>query len=138
VPEVRSSGVVGIYGDTYRYHENLVHDYWNASGETKTTLRRGYCLGLRWAAGHFAAVLEELAGMTDPLDPSGGSILDNTVIFWHNEFGHDGHDNQHTRHPAIVAGGEAGLTVQMADGQRRDAETIADTLVLLHEPGEPS
>ena len=32
-------------------------------------------------------------------------MLDNTIVFWHNEFGHDGHDNQHTRHPAIIAGG---------------------------------
>ena len=112
VPDVRSSGVIGLYGDTYRYHENLVHDYWQSDGDRLTTLRRGYCMGLRWAAGHFAAILEELSTMPDPLDPSGGSILDNTVIFWHNEFGHDGHDNQHTRHPAIIAGG-GGRTLRL-------------------------
>lgn len=42
----------------------------------------------------------------------GGSILENTVIFWHNEFGHDGHDRQETRHPAIVAGG-GGRTLRL-------------------------
>ncbi len=33
-------------------------------------------------------------------------------MFWHNEFGHDGHDNQHTRHPAIIAGG-GGYTLRL-------------------------
>jgi hypothetical protein len=35
----------------------------------------------------------------------GGTILDNTIVFWHNEFGHNGHDLQESRHPAIIAGG---------------------------------
>jgi hypothetical protein len=105
VPEVQASGAAALYGSDFRFHENLVHDYWGASGSTLTTLRRGYCAGQRWAAGHFAAVLDELSKVVDPYDPSGGSMLDNTVVFWHNEFGHDGHDNQHTRHPAIIAGG---------------------------------
>jgi hypothetical protein len=105
IPEVQASGAVSLYGPDYRYHENLVHDYWGATGSTLTTLRVGYTAGLRWAAGHFAAVLDELSKVGDPLDPSGGTILDNTIVFWHSEFGHDGHDNQHTRHPAIIAGG---------------------------------
>ncbi len=105
VPEVQASGAAALYGSEFRFHENLVHDYWGASGETLTTLRRGYCAGQRWAAGHFAAVLDELSKVIDPYDPTGGSILDNTIVFWHNEFGHDGHDNQHTRHPAVIAGG---------------------------------
>lgn len=105
VPDVQASGAIGLYGADFRFHENLVHDYWGASGDVKTTLRRGYCAGQRWAAGHFAAVLDELSQVIDPYDPNGGTILDNTVVFWHNEFGHDGHDNQHTRHPAIIAGG---------------------------------
>ena len=104
VPEVQASGAAALYGAKFRFHENLVHDYW-ANGPNIETLRRGYCAGQRWAAGHFAAVLDELSKVTDPFDPSGGSMLDNTVVFWHNEFGHDGHDNQHTRHPAIIAGG---------------------------------
>jgi hypothetical protein len=105
VPEVQASGAAAIYGSEFRFHENLVHDYWGASGATLNTLRQGYCAGQRWAAGHFAAVLDELSKVVDPMDPTGGSMLDNTVVFWHNEFGHDGHDNQHTRHPAIIAGG---------------------------------
>ncbi len=105
VPEVQASGAAALYGADFRFHENLVHDYWGASGSDLITLRRGYCAGQRWAAGHFAAVLDELANVVDPYDPQGGSILDNTIVFWHNEFGHDGHDNQHTRHPAIIAGG---------------------------------
>jgi hypothetical protein len=105
IPEVQATGASSLYGNDFRFHENLVHDYWGASGSTLTTLREAYCAGQRWAAGHVAAVLEELSQVSDPLDPSGGSILDNTIVFWHNEFGHDGHDNQHTRHPAIIAGG---------------------------------
>ena len=105
IPEVQASGAAALYGPDYRYHENLVHDYWGASGSTLDTLRVGYTAGLRWAATHFAAVLDELSKIGDPLDPSGGTILDNTIVFWHSEFGHDGHDNQHTRHPAITAGG---------------------------------
>jgi hypothetical protein len=46
------------------------------------------------------------------MDPAGGTMLDNTVIFWHSEFGHDGHDNQHTRHPAVIAGGR-GRTLRL-------------------------
>jgi len=104
VPEVQASGAAALYGADFRFHENLVHDYWG-SGGSNATLREGYCAGQRWAAGHFAAVLDELSKVVDPYDPAGGSILDNTIVFWHNEFGHDGHDNQHTRHPAIIAGG---------------------------------
>lgn len=105
IPDVQASGAVGIYGPQFRFHENLVHDYWAASGSTLDTLRTGYAAGQRWAAGHFAAVLDELSKVVDPLDPTGGSILDNTIVFWHNEFGHGGHDGQETRHPAIIAGG---------------------------------
>ena len=50
-------------------------------------------------------MLDELDKTIDPLDPKGGSILSNTIVFWHNEFGHDGHDNQETRHPSVIAGG---------------------------------
>lgn len=102
LPEVAAAARAAGYAADYRFHENLVHDYWGAAGPT---VRRGYTAGLRFFASMFAAVLEELDRVADPQDPSGGSILANTVVFWHNEFGHDGHDNQHTRHPAIVAGG---------------------------------
>jgi hypothetical protein len=112
VPEVRESGVGNIYGSDYRFHEDVVHEYWDAGGDRLATLRRAYCSGLRWAGGHFAAVLEELSKVADPFDPAGGTILDNTVVFWHSEFGHDGHDNQHTRHPAIIAGG-GGRTLRL-------------------------
>ena len=112
VPEVRDSGATTLFGADYRYHEDLVHGYWEASGDRRVQIRAGYTAGLRWAAGHFAAVLEELSMITDPLDPSGGSILDNTVVFWHSEFGHDGHDRQHTRHPVVIAGG-GGRTLRL-------------------------
>ena len=105
VPDVQASGAIDIYGPEFRFHENLVHDYWGASGSTLETLRRGYTAGQRWAAGHFAAVLDELSKVVDPLDSTGGSILDNTIVYWHAEFGHGGHDNQETRHPVIIAGG---------------------------------
>jgi len=113
IPSVRDSGVVGVFGDGYRFHEDLVHSYWNASeGPTKDTIRRGYLAGLRWAAGNFALVLEALDSVVDPMDPNGGTILDNTIVYWHNEFGHDGHDNQHTRHPVVIAGG-GGRTLRL-------------------------
>jgi len=106
LPDVRTPEILARYGDdTFRFHENLVHDYWSADGDERAIRRVGYCAGLRYNASLFAAVLEELDAMPDPQDPRGGSILDNTIVFWHNEFGHDGHDNQHTRHPAIIAGG---------------------------------
>jgi hypothetical protein len=123
IPEVRASGAEAIYGADYRFHENLVHDYWGASGATLETLRVGYTAGLRWAATHFAAVLEEFDSVIDPMDPNGGTMLDNTVIFWHNEFGHFGHDNQHMRHPAVIAGG-GGRTLRLGRYLRlRDIES---------------
>lgn len=107
VPEVREAASMAGYGADYRFHENLVHDYWQATGSRRDILRRGFTAGLRWSATHFAAILDELDALEDPYDP-GRTILDNTVVFWHNEFGHDGHDNQHTRHPAVIAGGGGG------------------------------
>lgn len=122
VPEVQASGAAALYGAEYRYHENLVHDYWGAQGTMLDTLRVGYCAGLRWAATHFAAVLEEFDSILDPMDPGGGTMLDNTVIFWHSEFGHFGHDNQHMRHPAVIAGG-GGRTLKLGRYLRlRDIE----------------
>ncbi len=59
VPEVQASGAASVDGADYRFHESLVHDGWGASGDTLDILRRGYCAGERWAAGHFAAVLDE-------------------------------------------------------------------------------
>jgi hypothetical protein len=103
LPEVQAA--IGALYDagTFRYHEGLVHDYWvDGMGDAR---REGYTAGLRWNATHFAAVLEELDALVDPLDPTGGSILDNTIVFWHNEFGHGPHDLQETRHPVIMAGG---------------------------------
>lgn len=123
VPEVKASGAEQLYGATYRYHENLVHDYWGAPADKLPILRKGYTAGLRWAAGHFAAVLEELDKVLDPLDPGGGTILDNTVVFWHSEFGHFGHDNQHMRHPVVIAGG-GGRTLRLGRYLRlRDIES---------------
>jgi hypothetical protein len=103
LPEVQAA-ISALYdAGSFRYHENLVHDYWmDGMGDAR---RAAYTAGLRWNAVHFAAVLEELDAIIDPLDPMGGTILDNTIVFWHNEFGHDGHDMQETRHPAIIAGG---------------------------------
>jgi hypothetical protein len=42
VPEVQASGAAALYGASYRYHENLVHDYWGAEGAELETLRKGY------------------------------------------------------------------------------------------------
>jgi len=105
LPEVRTPAVLALYGASFRFHENLVHDYWPATGQKRSDLRTAYTAGLRWSATHFAAVLDELSRTPDPLDPTGGSVLQNTIVFWHSEFGHSGHDNQETRHPAVIAGG---------------------------------
>jgi hypothetical protein len=110
LPEVQAAISAFYDSGSFRYHENLVHDYWmDGRGDD---LRAGYTAGLRWNATHFAAVLEELDAIIDPLDPMGGSILDNTIVFWGNEFGHNGHDMQETRHPAIIAGG-GGRTLKL-------------------------
>ncbi|HEX2679017.1 MAG TPA: DUF1552 domain-containing protein [Polyangiales bacterium] len=103
LPEVQAA-ISSLYdASTFRYHENLVHDYWkDGFGDAR---RAAYTAGLRWNAALFAIVLEELDGLVDPLDPKGGSILDNTIVFSHSEFGHGGHDFQETRQPAIIAGG---------------------------------
>lgn len=103
LPEVQAA-ISALYdAGSFRYHENLVHDYWmDGMGDAR---RAAYTAGLRWNTTHFAAVLEELDAIVDPLDPMNGTILDNTIVFWHNEFGHNGHDMQETRHPAIIAGG---------------------------------
>ena len=112
VPEVQASGAAALYGSAFRFHENLVHDYWGATGTRLTTLRQGYTAGLRWAATHFAAVLDEFSKVPDPMDPNGGTMLDNTIIYWHSEFGHNGHDNQHMLHPIVIAGG-GGRTLKL-------------------------
>ncbi len=75
VPEVRTPEIYARYGDAGRFHENLVHDYWNATGTDKEILRVGYLAGLRWSATHFRAVLEELDAVIDPYDPSGAYHL---------------------------------------------------------------
>ena len=46
VPEVQASGAANLYGADFRFHENLVHDYWGASGNDKIELRHGYTAGL--------------------------------------------------------------------------------------------
>jgi hypothetical protein len=92
-----------------RFHETLVHGYWGGGADG---YRAGYTAGLRWSATHVAAVLDVLDKMGDPLDPAGGTMLDNTIVFWHSEFGHGGHDNQETRHPCIIAGG-GGRTLKL-------------------------
>ncbi|MBM4364517.1 MAG: DUF1552 domain-containing protein, partial [Deltaproteobacteria bacterium] len=112
LPEVRIPEVTALVGGSYRFHEDLVHRYWSSSGTTRTTLRKAYHAGLRWSASHFAAVLAELDAVADPLDPAGRSILDNTIVFWHSEFGHGGHDNQDTRQPCVIAGG-GGRTLKL-------------------------
>ncbi|MEL6186503.1 MAG: DUF1552 domain-containing protein, partial [Myxococcota bacterium] len=72
LPEVRTEAILRRYGgSTFRFHENLVHDYWSARGNDRDELRVGYLAGLRWATTHFATILEELDRIIDPLDPNG-------------------------------------------------------------------
>lgn len=110
LPEVAAAITERYDAGSFRYHENLVHDYWmDGLGDA---LRPAYTAGLRWNATIFAGILNELDSVGDPLDPMGGSILDNTIVFFHSEFGHDGHDFQMTRHPIIIAGG-GGKTLKL-------------------------
>ncbi|MGE0792460.1 MAG: DUF1552 domain-containing protein [Sandaracinaceae bacterium] len=114
LPEVRAldlgSAFGGDYASTWRFHENLVHDYWQSGSHPQfARLQQGYVLGWQWQARRFRAVLEALDALPDPYDPAGGSILDNTIVYLHNEFGHGPHDNQAQYIPAIIAGGAGKL-----------------------------
>jgi hypothetical protein len=114
LPGIQALDLAGAFGSAYasewRFHENLVHDYWaNFEHPSFDMMQRAYALGQVWQTERFVAVLEALDGLLDPLDPSGQStVLDNTIVYWHNEFGHGPHDNQAEFIPAVVAGGAAG------------------------------
>jgi hypothetical protein len=113
LPEIQALGLAGAFGGDYggewRFHENLVHDYWaNFDHPSFDIMQRAYAVGQIWQTQRFVSVLEALDAMPDPLDPSGGSILDNTIVYWHNEFGHGPHDSQAEHIPAVVAGGAGG------------------------------
>ena len=105
LPGVRTPAMLSRYGSGFNYHSEVVHDYWRASGQQLLELREAYSAGQRFSAHLFASVLDVLDAIPDPLDAGGGSVLDNTVVFWHSEFGHEGHSDQETRHPAVIAGG---------------------------------
>ena len=114
LPEIQALGLAGAFGGDYggewRFHENLVHDYWaNFDHPSFDIMQRAYALGQQWQTARFVSVLEALDAMPDPLDPSGQStILDNTIVYWHNEFGHGPHDSQAEHIPAVIAGGAGG------------------------------
>ncbi len=114
LPEVQALDLAGAFGGDYggqwRFHENLVHDYWaNFNHPSFDIMQRGYVLGQIWQTERFVSVLEALDSLLDPLDPSGQrTVLDNTIVYWHNEFGHGAHDAQAEHIPAVIAGGAAG------------------------------
>lgn len=115
LPEVQALGLGGAFGGDYgggewRFHENLVHDYWaNFEHPSFAIMQQAYAIGQQWQTQRFVSVLEALDGLLDPLDPSGQStVLDNTIVYWHNEFGHGAHDAQAEHIPAVIAGGAAG------------------------------
>ena len=131
VPEVQASGAGALYGADYRYHENLVHDYWGAEGSRARHLAQG--LHRRPALGSHPLrrrARRVLTRCPTRSTPTAARMLDNTVIFWHSEFGHDGHDNQHMRHPVVIAGG-GGRTLQAralpAPAQHRAATSACRT-----------
>jgi hypothetical protein len=74
-------------------HHNCSH----GSGDT-------FALIQQWYATKIARLLT-LLDVPDPLDPSGGTVLDNTVILWMNEC-NSGHDNVSV--PCLYIGSGAG------------------------------
>ena len=75
-------------------HHDLSH---GTSSTNRTKLTAIY----KWYAERFANLLTGLAA-TD--DPSGGKLLDNTLVIWGTELG-DGYSHDHNNTPFILAGG---------------------------------
>lgn len=114
LPEIQALGLGDAFGGDYagswRFHENLVHDYWGSFDHPRfEVMQRAYALGQQWQTDRFVSILEALDAVPDPMDPSGTStVLDNTIVYWGNEFGHGPHDSQARHIPAVIAGGGAG------------------------------
>ena len=87
------------------YHAGVVHEVWR---DPSDALLNVYATGQRWTSTFFARILETL-NVPDPADPdSGRTVLDNTVIYWTNEFGNGGHAYEYYNVPVIIGGGGGG------------------------------
>ena len=89
------------------FHDPFTHRYWN--NQDDPFVASVWSLAQRWQTQLFLMTLEELDSVIDPMDPSGThTILDNTIVYSVNEFGHGPHDDQGASVPALVAGGGGG------------------------------
>lgn len=103
VPMIRGAHP-GLSGEL---HDPFTHRYWQNTNDD--FVADVWSLAHRWQAQLFLMTLEELDSVIDPMDPSGtNTVLDNTIVYWVNEFGHGPHDRQGASVPAMVAGGGGG------------------------------
>jgi len=104
-----------------RNHHNISHD-WTAPGFAD------YAKIHVWFAQQFAYLLEKL----DSYQEDGGSLLDNTVVFWGSEIGESNiHDL--TRMPYVLAGGgggqlNTGRVIDYTSGSRKDNNQLLVSL----------
>ena len=80
-------------GVTHGYHEA---SHWNSSKETETSYR---AINL-WCSENVAYVVKR---MKDIKEASGGSLLDNSVVFWASAI-HDGRNHKRHNIPLLLAG----------------------------------
>ena len=104
VPSIRA-----LYpGESGEFHHPIVHEYWNDRTDD-TRLKTIFALCHQWQTQVVLSTIAELDAVIDPMDPSGTkTILDNTIVYWFNEFGHGGHTEQGASQPTLIAGGGGG------------------------------
>ena len=102
LPEVRAA-YPDISGE---FHDPITHQYWSPTSTDR--IRRIFSMAQQYQTRLVLDVLTELDRVVDPMDPSGRSVLDNTIVYWHNEFGHGPHSRQGANHPTLIAGGGGG------------------------------
>ncbi len=94
----------GVGGE---FHDPYTHRYWGARDDAR--IAGVWSLAQRWQTELFLLTLEQLDATIDPMDPRGDrTVLDNTIVYWVNEFGHGPHDQQGASEPAMIAGGGNG------------------------------
>lgn len=103
VPAIRAA-YPGLSGE---FHDPYTHQYWMNRDDPHVA--GVWSMAHRWQTELFIMALQALDNIIDPMDPSGtNTVLDNTIVYWVNEFGHGPHDDQGANVPAIIAGGGAG------------------------------
>lgn len=103
VPAIRAAHP-GLSGE---FHDPFTHRYWMNTDDP--FVADVWSMAMRWQNELILMSLAELDAIIDPLDPSGEhTVLDNTIVYCVNEFGHGPHDRQGASVPAVLAGGGGG------------------------------